>query len=169
MLARLIAQCTTRGTTYQPGNISTKEQADAALAARELEARANQAATDMLKLDDSEHDLNPAIPHNVYLARTNPSGYTGHAVKSEGGTVSRLQADSGDHQYTVSTNGSKKEIRHLHINNGQSGEKALFTEEWVISDGSSAKYKRIEYWEWPNKGPELTGGPAVNTEAPAPK
>lgn len=148
MLARLIANCTTRATRFEPGNISTKREADAALATQALESRAQQVASDMLKLDDSADDLNPKIPHNVYLAKTNNSGFTGHAVKSDGGSVSRLDAESGAEQVKVSTEGNRKEVHRVHIQEGPAGEKALWTEEWAISDGSTVKYKSIEYWDY---------------------
>ncbi len=145
MLARLYANVTTRATRFEPGNISTKPQAAAALAVASLESRAAKVASDMLTLDDGPADLNPKLPHNVYLAGTNSSGFTGHAVKSEGGTVSRLEAESGTDTYTVSTQGTRKEIRHVNIGEGKAGEAPSITEEWAIFDNSGVKYKSIQY------------------------
>lgn len=144
-ISRLYAQATTRAVRYEAGLVTNPTQAGAAVAVSQLEQRAAKAGADMMVQDNKEFDLNQPTLNNVYLHSTNPSGYTGHCVRDDQGTVERLEASNGRDQFSVSVDGDRKEVRHTETIYGPSGETPIVTEEWAIFNGPSVKYKKISY------------------------
>ena len=142
-IGRVWSNITTRGTTYQQGNISTEKEANAVKAVRNLEAQANAVAADMLTHDNTDIDFNPKLKNNVYLDGSGGSNYAGHCVKSNSDKITRLDATGKGEHFTISTEDGHREIRHTKEVVTEKG--SSFQEEWAIFDGSQVKYKAINY------------------------
>jgi hypothetical protein len=154
MIARLAAKLMAPTITFERGAISTREEAQAAQAVLDLEARAAKVSQDLMSFDGTAKDLNPQLAGDVFAISPTPSGYVGHAVQTPDGQPTRLRAETFGHSISLSVDGDRKEISSVSHTDGPSADQA-FSEEWATFDGNKVSYKRFEYWAVPKGEPHF--------------
>jgi hypothetical protein len=148
MFGRIGAQVSAQRSSYTPGAISTREQAQAAQAVLKLEERALAIGRDLMTMDEGPHDLNRGVPNNVYTLQSTRAGNQGQAQFNPEGGLTRLRAETYGETVNVTVEGDRKEIYAVSHTDG-GGPEQVIQEEWAIFDGGQVSYKKLDYWGRP--------------------